>query len=550
LKRSKAPKTKQKTAPKSPRHGETAQLRDRLRIAEEALAAIRTGGVDALVTDGANPQVYTLRGAEEPYRLFVEAMSEGAVTVSPDGTIMYANRAFAELVGEPLERVLGNSIQRFISAYDRDTFNAMFFRAQQGAAKAELLLRRSDEDLISVYVSLRNFLEYGANAVCMVVTDLTEQKRDELMLAEGKLSKLIVEQAAEAIAVCDASGVIVQCNRILNELAGQSALFQNFNDIFSLAFSDERCTVDGSQVFHLADAVRGTVSRGVEVYLRRNEEEIPLLLSAAPIKLPAGSLGCVITLFNIEERKRAEATLRKSEKLAATGQLAATIAHEINNPLEAVTNLMFLVSMQDGLPAQARLFLEQAEKELARIAHITRQTLAFHRESSEPLPVNMREMVESVVFLYERRFREKGVEFTADVRFNGKLYCFENEIRQLLSNLVVNALDATPKGGRVVLRVRPAKESRGRRHGVRLVVADTGKGIRAEHRQRIFSPFFTTKGEKGTGLGLWVSEAIVHKHNGSLRMRSSTRSGESGTVFSLFLPLRALTSARRTSAVA
>jgi signal transduction histidine kinase len=159
-------------------------------------------------------------------------------------------------------------------------------------------------------------------------------------------------------------------------------------------------------------------------------------------------------------------------------------------------------------------------------------------------------MVESVVFLYERRFREKGVEFTADVRFNGKLYCFENEIRQLLSNLVVNALDATPKGGRVVLRVRPAKESRGRRHGVRLVVADTGKGIRAEHRQRIFSPFFTTKGEKGTGLGLWVSEAIVHKHNGSLRMRSSTRSGESGTVFSLFLPLRALTSARRTSAVA
>ena len=514
------------------------------------MSAIRTGGVDALVvSDGEGPQIYTLRGAEEPYRLFVEAMSEGAVTVSPDGTIMYANKAFAELIREPLERVIGNSIQRFISAYDKDTFNALFFRAQQGAAKAELLLRRSDEELISVYISLRNFKEFGANAVCMVVTDLTEQKRDQLMLAEGKLAKLIVDQAAEAIAVCDANGMIILCNRILNELAGQNALFQDFNELFSFTYSDDRCGDDGSRIFRLREAVHGKVSHGVEVCLRRDEEEVPLLLSAAPIKLPAESLGCVITLFNIEERKRAEATLRKSEKLAATGQLAATIAHEINNPLEAVTNLMFLVGMQDGLPQQARIFLEQAEKELARIAHITRQTLAFHRESSEPLPVNLKELIESVVFLYERRFREKGVQLIQDVRFQGKLHCFENEIRQLLSNLVVNALDATAKGGRVIVRVRPAKESRGRRSGVRLVVADSGKGISAEHRTKIFSPFFTTKGEKGTGLGLWVSEAIVHKHNGSLGMRSSTRHGRSGTIFSLFLPLRNLM-ARRTSAVA
>jgi PAS domain S-box-containing protein len=520
-------------------------------VAEEALTAIRSGGVDALIVpNGTDAKIYTLRGAEEPYRLFVEAMSEGAVTVSPDGTIMYANKAFAELVREPLERVIGASIQRFISAYDKDTFNALFFRAQQGAAKAELLMRRSDEELISVYVSLRNFKEFGAKAVCMVVTDLTEQKRDQLMLAEGKLAKLIVDQAAEAIAVCDAKGVIIMCNRILNELAGQNVLFQEFNEHFPLNYSDDRCHDDGPHGFDLRDAVKGTISRGVEVCFRRDEEEIPLLLSAAPIKLPAGSLGCVITLFNIEDRKRAEATLRKSEKLAATGQLAATIAHEINNPLEAVTNLLFLVSMQDSLPAQGRMFLEQAEKELARIAHITRQTLAFHRESTEPLPVNIKEMIESLGFLYERRFREKGVAFVRDVRFNGKLYCFENEIRQLLSNLVVNALDATAKGGRVVVRVRPAKEGRGRRNGVRLTVADSGKGITREHRAKIFSPFFTTKGEKGTGLGLWVSEAIVHKHNGSLTMRSSTQRGKSGTIFSLFLPLRSPASARRTSAVA
>jgi PAS domain S-box-containing protein len=551
LKRSKAAKEpkKQSQRPPSSRRDEVADLREKLRLADEAMAAVRSGGVDALVVSrGGDAQIYTLRGAEEPYRLFVEAMSEGAITVSPDGTIMYANKAFAELVREPLERVIGGSIQRFISAYDKDTFNALFFRAQQGAAKAELLMRRSDEELISVYVSLRDFKEFGARAVCMVVTDLTEQKRDQLMLAEGKLAKLIVDQAAEAIAVCDANGTIIMGNRILNELAGQNVLFQDFNEHFTFTYSDNRG--DGSKHFQLREVVKGTVSRGVEVFYVRDEEEIPLLLSAAPIKLPGGPLGCVVTLFNIEERKRAEATLRKSEKLAATGQLAATIAHEINNPLEAVTNLLFLVGMQDSLPAQGRIFLEQAEKELARIAHITRQTLAFHRESTEPLPVNIKEMVDSVAFLYERRFKEKGVALKLDVRFNGKLYCFENEIRQLLSNLVVNALDATPKGGRVLLRVRPAKERRGRRNGVRLVVADTGKGITPEHRAKIFSPFFTTKGEKGTGLGLWVSEAIVHKHNGSLRMRSTTRRGKSGTVFSLFLPLRGMTTTRRTSAVA
>lgn len=538
--------TKQANGPPSSRRDEIGELREKLRVAEEALAAIRTGNVDALiVAEGADRQVYTLRGAEKPYRLFVETMSEGAVTVSPDGTIMYANKAFAELVREPLERVIGASIHRFISAYDKDTFSALFFRAQQGAAKAELLMRRTDEELISCYVSLRNLTESGAKAVCMVVTDLTEQKRDELMLAEGKLAKLIVDQAAEAIAVCDQNGIIVMCNRILNELGGRNVLFQDFNEIFPMTHHE-----DGGHIFRLKDAVHGKVSRGVEVSFHREDEDIPLLLSAAPIKLPGGSLGCVITLFNIEERKRAEATLRKSEKLAATGQLAATIAHEINNPLEAVTNLLYLVDMQDGLPAQARIFLEQAERELARIAHITRQTLAFHRESSAPLPVNVKDLIDSVAFLYERKFREKGVAFVRDVRFHGTIDCYENEIRQLLSNLVVNALDATPRGGRVVVRVRHAKEGHGRRNGVRIVVADTGKGIPTEHRAKIFSPFFTTKGERGTGLGLWVSEAIVHKHNGHLAMRSSTRRGKSGTVFSLFLPLRSAAQARRTSAVA
>jgi PAS domain S-box-containing protein len=527
------------------------QTQERLRVAEEALRAIRDGGVDALVLshDGTE-KVYTVRGAEEPYRLLVEAMSEGAVTISLDGTILYSNKSFADLLKQPLEKVIGAPIQRFISAYDKDTFNALFYRTRNGPAKAELLLRCADESLVNVYCSLRSFHEFGADAVCMVVTDLTGQKRNEAMLSEGKLAKLIVNQAAEAIAVCDSEGKIVMCNRILDQLAGRSVLFQPFDEAFRFFYNERDCDPTADEgTFRIQSAISGQVTRGVEVCLRREDEEIPLLLSAAPIKLPGGSLGCVITLFNIEERKRAEATLRKSEKLAATGQLAATIAHEINNPLEAVTNLLFLIGMNRELPDSLRVFLSQAEQELSRISHITRQTLAFHRESKDPLPASVRELVGSVVFLYERKFRERGIELIQEITFDGKIYCFENEVRQLLSNLVVNALDATPNDGRIYIRVYACREQRGRRQGVRIVIADTGRGIPPENRSKIFGPFFTTKGERGTGLGLWVSETIVHKHHGTLAMRSSTKPVCSGTVFSVFLPLRRQ-NARRSSAVA
>ena len=516
------------------------------------MSAIRDGGVDALVLsrDGRD-QVFTLRGAEEPYRLFVEAMSEGAATISLDGTILYCNKAFAELVKQSLEHVIGAPIQRFISAYDKDTFNALIYRTRIGPAKAELLLRCGDESIVSVICSLRSFREFGADAICMVVTDLTEQKRNESIISEGRLAKLIVDQAAEAIAVCDDQGKIVMCNRILEDLAGGNALFHSFDQVFRFFYNDPTYNPEEHEsAFRVQDVISGRVIRGIEVGLRAAEEDdLPLLLSAAPIKMPGGSLGCVITLFNIEERKRAEATLRKSEKLAATGQLAATIAHEINNPLEAVTNLMYLLGTNDELSSPYREYLQQAEQELARISHITRQTLAFHRESKEPLPTSIKDLVHSVAFLYERRFRERNVKLELDLRYEGKVYCFENEVRQLLSNLVVNALDATPSGGRVVVRVYGAKELRGRRLGIRIVIADTGRGIPEEHRDRIFSPFFTTKGEKGTGLGLWVSDAIVHKHHGSLAMRSNARPGGSGTVFSIFLPVRGQ-AARRTSSVA
>jgi len=271
------------------------------------------------------------------------------------------------------------------------------------------------------------------------------------------------------------------------------------------------------------------------------EDARHMLLSASPMAVPGDtSRGFVITLFDIEDRKRAEQALRESEKMAETGRLAATIAHEINNPLEAVTNLLYLISIMPAIPEAAAEYTRLAQAELERVSHITRQTLAFHRQSESPEMVRLGEVVDSVIFLYARPAMAKHIEISREVRFEGEIMGYPSELRQVLSNLFSNALEACPSGGRLRVRVYETREHHNsNRPGVRIVVGDTGAGIARKNFQRIFEPFFTTKGAKGSGLGLWVTQSIVAKHKGFLHMRSSTRPPCSGTVFSIFLPFAA-----------
>lgn len=233
-----------------------------------------------------------------------------------------------------------------------------------------------------------------------------------------------------------------------------------------------------------------------------------------------------------EARDAADA-LRKSEKLALAGRLAATVAHEINNPLESVTNLHFLMRSAKSL-AEVESYLALAESELHRVTEITKQTLKFYRESNQPAEVDLGAVLESVLTMYSRRLTENGVIVARQVKPEAKVMGFPGELRQVLANLVSNALDAMPKGGRLRLRAHPGTDlSNGSRRGVRVVVADTGGGIPPAARAKILEPFFSTKQDSGTGLGLWVSSEILRKHGGSVRYRS--RVGK-GTVFSVFLP--------------
>lgn len=224
-------------------------------------------------------------------------------------------------------------------------------------------------------------------------------------------------------------------------------------------------------------------------------------------------------------------TLRNTEKLAVAGQLAATMAHEVNNPLEALTNLLYLVENSLNVE-EARSFGRLAAQELGRITEIVNQTLRFHRAPAKPAFTDIAELASSAVELFRAKLKKRNISETLDLE-KAYAFCSAGEIRQALVNLIGNALDATPDGGRLVVRVRSClcKEF----HYARLSIADTGSGIGPNVRTHLFNQFFTTKGSRGTGLGLWLTRDIVLRNGGRLRYRSRIAC-PSGTVFTMYLP--------------
>jgi signal transduction histidine kinase len=243
--------------------------------------------------------------------------------------------------------------------------------------------------------------------------------------------------------------------------------------------------------------------------------------------------------MDITARKLSEDALRTSEKLAATGRLAATIAHEVNNPLAAVTNLLYLLRKHPALDSTAQEYVTTAEAELSRVTHITRQTLGFYRESSMAVETDPVHLVEEVFGIYGRQIEDRGISIRRQYEFEGSIRAFPGELRQVVANLVCNAVEAAPPEGTIRVHIfRDDASKHG--SGLRIVIADNGAGIPHDIRPRIFEPFFTTKGERGTGLGLWVTRGIIEKHGGAIRFRSSTRADAHGTCFSIFLPFEFL----------
>ena len=240
--------------------------------------------------------------------------------------------------------------------------------------------------------------------------------------------------------------------------------------------------------------------------------------------------------LEIKARKRAEEALISSEKLASVGRMAAVLAHEINNPLESVTNLLYIAQTSNGVPDQVRNYLQLADGELRRIAPITRQTLGFYRESAAPTAFRVLQLFESIVDLLHAKVvsRRAIVQMKCDKDL--QVTAFQGELRQVFSNLLRNSLDALPDGGTVSLRATATHAARSGPSSVRISVSDNGHGISPAALSQIFQPFFTTKGSIGNGLGLWVSKQIIEKHKGTVQVRSRTSGTFQGTTFSVVLP--------------
>ena len=244
--------------------------------------------------------------------------------------------------------------------------------------------------------------------------------------------------------------------------------------------------------------------------------------------------GLTGTVQDITERKNQEASLRTSEKLAATGRLAASIAHEINNPLEAVTNLIYLAKTDPATPSGIARLLETADSELARVSQIAQQTLGFYRDTTHPVFINLNHLLEAVVELFDRKLLGKRLHCTLDLEPGLSIVGLQGEIRQVVSNLLVNAIDASPHSGSDIY-IRGRHRHRNGHGGVSVVIADRGCGVPRHVQHRLFTPFVTTKQSTGTGLGLWVTRGMVEKHGGSIRFRSRSEA-PSGTVFRVYLP--------------
>jgi PAS domain S-box-containing protein len=264
------------------------------------------------------------------------------------------------------------------------------------------------------------------------------------------------------------------------------------------------------------------------------------LVTAYPVRPSPSRLRWVgAIVIDASERKRSEDALRRTEKLAATGRLAASIAHEINNPLEAITNLLYLLRKFCHLDASALNYVTIAEREVQRMSEITQQTLRFYRQSTLPARATMEELLDSVLDMYSARLSTLGIVLERQFRPDVDFFCFAGEVRQVISNLVSNAMDAMAGGGRLIVRARHSRDwVHPQRRGVRITIGDTGSGMSEEVRKRLFEAFFTTKGATGTGLGLWVSHEIILKHHGviHLRSRAALEGVSSGTVFQIFFP--------------
>ena len=493
----------------------------------------------------------------------------GLATADLHGGVLSSNPSFQKMIGYSTQELSKLHIKDFTHPGDAALDAQQFADLVEGKIEqysSDKRYQTKNGELVWVHVVVSMLHQSASEAyVVLLIENITDRKRGEehehrLIAeraarneAEANLEFLnsVLQNMPAGVAIVEApSGNILLTNRRLNELS----------EIVGTRLTPEMDSDAQPSLIGImqSDALNHVIGKAEvqeprEMSFLRGDTKTILRMAVAPVLNREGKvIAAISTAYDITASKYAEEALRTSEKLASVGRLAATIAHEINNPLESVTNLLYLLDSAPDMDQVAKQMIVLAQEELSRVVHIVRQTLGFYRESSTPVKVMLNHVVDDVLGLYSRKIEDSKVAVAKQAEGEGSVEAFPGEMRQVISNLVTNALDALNKrsGAKLTIRISDTKDWHPhtyRRTGVKVVISDNAGGIEPENLKRIFDPFFSTKGEKGTGLGLWVSHGIVQKHGGRIRVRSSKRADRSGTTFTIFIPKRGLAQPERHS---
>jgi PAS domain S-box-containing protein len=494
-----------------------------------------------------------LVASEARYRVLADLNPQAIWMGDPAGSITYANQGFLDYIGLTLEALL---TQGWLSAFHPEE------HARVLAAWSHSVATGADYDIEARMIRARDghprwwwlraqpvrdesgkVLHWLGVAIDIddrkTFAETLQQRQEETERQRAEL-ETIYQTAPIGLALFSADELrYLRINDRQAEIIGlpqEEILGRVITDIIPL---------EG-----LGDLLR-TVAAGNNVRSHIIQGELPARpgehrfwsVSYSPVYSADGAVDAIAAvILEVTNQKKAEAALIQSEKLAAVGRLASSISHEINNPLEAITNLLYLIALSDELPEGVKHYVRTAQSELSRVCQIATQTLRFHRQAVRATLVNASDLVDAVLNLYQGRLANSSIHVEASYATANKILCFENDIRQVLNNLIANAIDAMRQGGRLVVRAHDAVDlsphNSEPRRGIRITIADTGHGMSPAVRTRLFEPFYTTKDLNGTGLGLWISSGIVNRHQGRLTFRSSEHAVHHGTIFSLFLPFQ------------
>jgi len=477
-----------------------------------------------------------LRVTSAQLRQFLDTAGTGLVRCSRDLKYLAANPAYAEIVGCPVDQIVGRTMSEVLGEEGWENIRPFAERALRGEkVEFDTTVRYQNAVTRSIHAIFTPEMLESGTVVGWVgsISDVTERKKLEQELRDATASlHHFLDTAAVGLVRCSRDLRFLAANPAYAELVGVP-----LRDIIGRSMEEVLGTAAWEQIVpHIENVLKGERIdyEGVRPYAGGSRHAHVII---NPELDEEGSVtGFIASVVDISDMKRSEERLRRMEKLAAAGQLAASLAHEINNPLSSVINALYLLKQQPSLEERSTFLLETANSELQRVARIVRQSLSYYRQVEAQQQVDLAELVEQSLQIFKDKLRHAEIECTARSGPVDSIFGLPDEIRQVVDNLLLNAIEAMTNGGRLIVSLRPSRNWRNNQRGVRLTLADTGHGIAKANLSKAFEPFFTTKGEKGTGLGLWVVRGIVTKHEVTISVRSSQEQGRSGTVISILWP--------------